>query len=315
MTKKSIALLLVLALAMAVLCACGGGETAPPGGEGPSEPAAQTQFINIATGGTAGTYYPLGGAMAEIMNNNIENVNATAESTGASTANINLLNNGEVEIGLIQNDVTYYAANGIELFDGNKIEGLYALASLYPETCQIVTTADSGITSISDFAGKRIAVGAAGSGTEANARQIMAAAGITYDDITYQYLSFAEAATGLKDGTSDAAFVTAGAPTAAVMDIAAQHQLVLIPLDDATCDSLIAQYPFYTKKVIPGGTYQGVDTDVNTLAVQAMLVVTDDMTDEMAYDITKAIFTNLDRIVAAHQGVGSLITVDTALDG
>ena len=169
--------------------------------------------------------------MSEIWNKNIPGVNSTAQSTGASVANINLMKENKADIIFVQNDIVYYAANGVELFE-DKYEDIRGLATLYPETVQLVTLANKGINSIADLKGKRVAVGAAGSGAEANARQILNAAGITYDDLTAQYLSFAEAANNLKDGNIDAAFLTAGFPTAAVTDIAAQHDLKLISLDE-----------------------------------------------------------------------------------
>jgi TRAP transporter TAXI family solute receptor len=306
--KRSIVLLLTLAMLATLAIGCGSSES------GDQTPQAQTQYINIATGGTAGTYFPLGGAMAEILNSNIPGVNATAEATNASVANVNLLNGGSVQLAFIQNDISYYAAEGVEMFKDNQVSNLQALATLYPETVQIITLDKSGIKSVADMKGKRIAVGAAGSGVEANARQILAANGITYDDINVQYLSFAEAANGLKDGNIDAGFITAGFPTAAIQDIAAQHNVVLIPVTDETADKLIAQYPFYTKVTIPAGTYPKQDEDVQSVAVKAMLVTTEGMDEQMAYDVTKAIYTSLDKLKAAHS-VGALITKESAKDG
>ncbi|SHH05031.1 hypothetical protein SAMN02745221_01561 [Thermosyntropha lipolytica DSM 11003] len=297
--KKGLVLLLTVAL-VAVVAGCGS--------------KADRKFLTIATGGTAGTYYPLGGAIAEILNSNIEGMNATAASTGASVANVNQLNSGDADLAFIQNDIAYYAANGIEMFEGNQVEGLRAIASLYPETCQVVTLKKTGIQSIADLKGKTVAVGAAGSGVEANARQILKAYGITYDDINVKYLSFAEAANSLKDGNIDAAFLTAGFPTAAVQDISAQHDIVLLPVEGKAQESLLKEYPFYTKVVIPAGTYPKQDKDVESIAVMAMLVATDKMDESLAYDITKAIFNNLDRLAAAHP-VGRTITKEKAREG
>ena len=309
--KNGVALLLIVAMMALALAGCGGqsgeqGDNAPP--------KVETTFINIATGGTAGTYYPLGGAMAEVLNKNVANVNATAESTGASVANINLLKEGNVQLAFIQNDITFYADKGEEMFTDQKVAGLKALATIYPETCQLITLKKNNINSVADLKGKKVDVGAAGSGVEANARQIMAAEGITYDDTNEQYLSFAEAANGLKDGNIDAGFITAGFPTAAIQDLSAQHDVVLIPVGDDIADKLIADYPFYTKIVIPAGTYSKQAEDIQTLAVKAMLVVTDEMDEQLAYDITKAIYTNLDALKAAHS-VGNLIVPETAQDG
>ena len=316
MSKKVLALVLAAVLILVMLAGCGGGKSTPAPENGGEEEEAKPQeqiFLNIATGGTAGTYYPLGGALSEIWNKNIPGVNSTAQSTGASVANINLLKEGKADIIMVQNDITYYAANGVELFE-EKYEDIRGLAILYPETVQLVTLANKGINSVADLKGKRVAVGAAGSGAEANARQILNAAGITYDDITEQYLSFAEASNNLKDGNVDAAFLTAGFPTAAVTDIAAQHNLQLISLDDDLIEKLMNEYPYYTKITIPAGTYSGVDEDIQTVAVQAMLAVKSDMDEDLAYNLVKQMYDNLDRIKAAHS-VGELIKPETGTEG
>lgn len=213
--------------------------------------SSQKKFLNIATGGTAGTYYPIGGAMAEILNKEIPGMNASAQSTGATVANINMLKDNSVDLAIVQNDITYYAVNGTEMFKDKKVDNIRGIASLYPETCQFVTLDKSGIKSINELKGKRVAVGAAGSGAEANARQILEAYGITYDDIDVQYLSFAEGASALKDGNVDAAFLTAGYPTSSVQDIASQNKVRLLPVDADKAEALIAKYPFYTKTTIP----------------------------------------------------------------
>ena len=275
---------------------------------------AEKKFLNIGTGGTAGTYYPIGGAMAEILNKDIQGMNASAQSTGASVANINMLKDGSVDLAIVQNDITYYAANGVEMFKDKKVDGLKGIATLYPETCQAVTLDSSGIKSIADLKGKKVAVGAAGSGVEANARQIMEAYGITYSDIQVQYLSFAEAANALKDGNIDAAFLTAGYPTSAIQDIASQHKVRLLPVTADKADALIAKYPFYTKTVIPAGTYAGFDEEVPAVSVMAMLVANDKVDDKLGYAITKALFTNLDRLHAAHAAAKAILK-EKAMEG
>lgn len=308
--KKGLVLILALSLMAACIAGCGG----QAGNDENNQATGKTQFIDIATGGVAGTYYPLGGAIAEILNHNMDNVKATAQSTGASVANINLLNGGSVQLALVQNDVSYYADNGTELFKDNKIENLRCIATLYPETCQIITLKKTGIKTVADLRGKKVAVGAAGSGVEANTRQLLAANGLTYEDIKPRYLSFAEAASGLKDGNIDAGFITAGFPTAAIQDISAQHDVVILSIDEATANKLTEEYPYYTKITIPANTYQNQDKDVHSLAVKAMLITTADMDEDTAYKITKSIYTNLDRLVAAHS-VGKVITQETARDG
>ncbi|MCL5781095.1 MAG: TAXI family TRAP transporter solute-binding subunit [Firmicutes bacterium] len=308
MKKKGLALLAAITMLALLITGCS------QSGEQKAAEKAEKKFINIATGGTAGVYYPLGGAIAEILNKNLPGANATAQSTGASVANVNLLTQGNVQIAFVQNDIAYYAASGTELFKDKKVEGLKALAAIYPETIQVVTLDKTGIKSIADLKGKKVAVGAAGSSVTVNAQHVLEAHGLSFADIKPQYLSFAEAANGLKDGNIDAAFVTAGFPTAAIQDISAQHKVVLLPIADDKADQLTKEYPFYSKVVIPAGTYPNQDKDVTSLGAKAMLVVTDKMDEQTAYDITKAIFTNLEKLKAAHN-VGKLISKESAKDG
>ncbi|MGB9821314.1 MAG: TAXI family TRAP transporter solute-binding subunit [Pseudothermotoga sp.] len=271
-------------------------------------------FLTIATGGTAGTYYPLGAAMADIWSKNIKNVNAAAQATGASVANVNLLKNKEVDVIFVQNDVVYYAYAGIELFKDQPVKQLRGMATLYPETIQIVALADKGINSVYDLKGKRVAVGAAGSGTEVNARHILLAAGITYNDIKVQYLSFAEAADNLKNENIDAAFVTAGHPTAAIIDVAAVKRITILPVDEKIVQTLQKNYPFYTKIIIPAGTYKGVDKDIETVAVKAMLAVREDLSADLVYEMLKTLYANQKRLIEAH-AKGEMILPETGKEG
>lgn len=303
--KKMIMAGALCVVGAALIAGCGDSGSSAGGGK---------QFLNIATGGTAGTYYPLGGALAELLNQNIKGMNASAQSTGASVANVNMLKDGSVDIAFIQNDIAYYAANGKEMFKENKVENIRGIAALYPETVQFVTTADKGIKSIADLKGKKVAVGASGSGAEANARQILGAYGLTYDDIDVQYLSFGEAADALKDGNVDVGVVVAGFPTAAIQDLAANKSAALVNIDAEHADKLMKQYPYFTKITVPKGTYPGQEEDVSTVAVKCVIVTTDKLSDDLGEQIVKAIYEHLDRMKAAH-AVGKYITKDTALEG
>jgi TRAP transporter TAXI family solute receptor len=271
-------------------------------------------FVNIGTGGTAGTYYPLGGAMAELISKAASYINATAVSTGASVANVNKLVEGEFQLAFCQNDVTYYAYNGVEMFKDNAKPNLRGMGTLYAETIQIVTVTSSKVLSLNDLRGKRIAVGAAGSGTEVNCRQILEALGLSYKDVSPQYLNFAEAANGLRDGNVDVAVVTAGVPTAAIRDVASQKDVVILPVPNTLAAKLIAKYPFYTKYVIPKDTYPKQSRDVQTLAVKAMLLVDASADAKLVYDMTKAIFTGTERLAMAH-AQGKNIRKEAAQEG
>ena len=167
--------------------------------------------------------------------------------------------------------------------------------SRIPETIQFVTTQDKGIKTIADLKGKKVAVGASGSGAEANCRQILEANGITYNDIDVQYLSFGEAADALKDGNVDVGVVVAGYPTAAIQDLAANRSAAIVNLDEKTIDTLMKKYPYYTKMTIPKGTYPGQDADVKTVAVKCIIVGTDKLSDDLGGQIAKAIYEHLDR--------------------
>ena len=279
-----------------------------------SGPVSAQEFISIATGGTAGVYYPLGGGMAELINEHVDNVNATAEVSGASVENVRLIQNQEVEFALVQNDISFYAKNGTEMFDGDPLDDLRGVALLYPEIIQIVTLEGNEIESVYDFEDKRIAVGAPGSGTEANARQIIEAHGLTYDDMTIDYLSFAEAVDQLRDGHVDAAFITAGIPTSAIMDLAATNDVKVLNIEEDIVTQLQENYPFYTSIDIPGGTYSGIDEDISTVTVLAMIIANQAADEDMVYNVTAAIFDNLDRLAETHAR-GEDVSLETALDG
>lgn len=299
---KKLSLVLVTLALIASIMACG---------------APKQTFVSIASGGTGGTYYPLAGAMAAIWNDGVKGMNAAAQTTGASVANVNLLREGKADIIFVQNDIAYYAVNGLELFKDKAFPDMKGMAILYPETCQLIVLADSGIKDVAGLKGKKVAVGAAGSGVEANARQIMAAAGVTYADIQVQYLSFNEAASNLKDGNIDAAFLTAGHPTAAVQDISATKNINVVKIDDAIVAKLQSTYPFYTKTTIPAGTYKGVDTDTQTVAVQAMLAVSAKLDAAVVEKMLQTMYAaaGSERLTAAHAKAGAMITLQNAQAG
>lgn len=310
MSRKSLSLMLVLVLVVSMLAGC--GEKAPTtGGSGGKE-----AFISIATGGTAGTYFPLGAAIAKIYNDNIDGVTANAQSTGASVENIGLVSKGETEVAFIQSDITFYAFTGTESFaDSGKVENIRGMAMLYPEVIQIIATKSSGINSIEDLKGKKVAIGAPGSGTEANARQILAAHGMTYDDLAKaDFLSFGEAADQLKSKQVDAAFVTAGLPTSAVTEVAQTADVVIVPMTKAKIVELNAEYPFYTEVTIPADTYKGQTTDIVATAVMAMLVVPENLDEDLAYNMTKQLFEQRQVIIDTHDR-GNDIKLETAIIG
>lgn len=276
--------------------------------------AQETTFLSIATGGTSGTYYPVGGAIAKVLNENVDGMNASAQSTGASVTNTRLIYNQSVELAILQNDIASYAVNGENQFADNQVENMQGITALYPEVIQIIVRDDADIENIKDLKGKKVAVGAPGSGAEANAKQILEFFGLTYEDIDEDYLSFSEAASRLKDRQIDAAFLTAGIPTAAVMDVASTQDISLLHFSDEELKSLNSQYPYLTGVTVPAGTYTGVENDTQTVALKALLVADSNLSEEVVYNITKAIFENRDTLIAAHDRAKD-IKLETALDG
>ncbi len=276
--------------------------------------AVQGGNLILATGGTSGTYYPFGGAMAQIWNTSIEKMNVTAQATGASKENIRLVGKDEADLAIVQNDVMDYAMKGIELFNGEKVEGFRTIATLYPEVVQIVADPAAGIKSIADLKGKRVSVGDAGSGVEANAKQILEAYGITFNDVKAAHLSFKESASALKDKQLDAFFVTAGVPNAAIQEISALSPVQILSVDDATAAKLIEKYKFYTKVSIPAGTYKGMDAAASTLAVKATLIVRDDLSEGVVYALTKALFEKQAELASAH-AKGKELSLKGAVEG
>lgn len=273
-----------------------------------------THFLSVGTGGTAGVYYPLGGAMADLIEIEIENVNVSAQSTGASVENSRLIGDGEVEIAIIQNDIASYAYEGKENFADDAVTNLRGIATLYPEVIQIVVREEADIETIDDLRGKKVAVGAPGSGAEANAKQILNHFGITYDDLEEDFLSFNEAAGRLSDRQIDAAFVTAGIPTAAIMDVAASQDISILNFTPEEIASINEAYPYLTGVTVEAGTYSGQEEAANTVALQATLVVSEDLEEDLVYEMTNAIFENRDKLMEAHSRAQD-ITVETAQDG
>lgn len=276
--------------------------------------APQKVNLIMATGGTTGTYYPFGGAMAQIFNSKIQNMNVTAQSTGASVENLKLLGKKEVELAIVQNDMIDYAYTGKEAFKDNKVENVRVIATLYPEVIQIVASVDSGINSLQDVKGKKFSVGAPGSGVEANARQILDTMGITYNDFGANYLSFSESADSFKDKHIDGFLFVSGIPNASIQDIGASTKLKFISLSDDVINTLTSKYPFLTAYTIPAGTYTGQDADVKTVAVNATLAVGADVPEKVVYDLTKALFENQAELATAH-AKGKMLSLDTAVAG
>ena len=306
MKRKILALTMAAVMALG-LCACGGGgDTAEEGG---------AVKLSMATGGTSGTYYGFSGVVAQVLNEKLaDSLNITVESTGASAANIDLVETGGNQLAIVQNDVMYYAISGTDMYaDKAPYENYSAVMSCYPEYVQIIANKD--ITSIDDLKGKKVSVGDAGSGVEFNARQILAAYGIDIEsDIEKNNQGFADSADSLKNGTIDAAFVVAGYPTTAVSELASTYDFNLLAVDQEHADILMADYGFYTYGVIPANTYGPVAEDVPAVAVMATIIARNDVPEDTIYALVKGIFDNQEEIAVAH-AKGAELSVETAVSG
>ena len=273
--------------------------------------AGKTEQIRLATGGSTGTYYAYGSALAQILTEKT-GIPITVQSTGASKANIQLMAGGEVELAMVQNDVMDYAWKGTDLFTGQKTQSFNAMAALYAEVCQIV--ANPSIKSIADLKGKNVSVGDAGSGTEFNARQILEAYGISFNDINKQNLGFGPSADALKDNKIDAFFCVAGAPTLAIVDLATTRDIVILEMDEAHATQLARNYPFYTLFPIPAGSYRGQTKVIRTPAVKATFIVSPNLSELTVYNLTKALFQNKAQIITAH-AKGNELSTSYAVEG
>jgi uncharacterized protein len=270
-------------------------------------------FLTLATGSTGGTYFPLGGAMAGVWNDNIGDLRVSTQSSGASVENIRLLAAGEVELIMAVNGVAADAMNGEGEFDGEPID-LAFLGNIYGEVMQVVAS-DPSIQSISDMAGKRVAIGPPGSGTEVVARAMLEAAGIDPDnDITAFSESFGDAADGLRDGQIDAVFAILALPAGSIEDVATGTDLTFVSIDDDLVQTLLDSDPTLSALDVEAGTYPGQDDEVVWVTNWATLYAPTDLHEGVVYDLVRVLYEENESIANAH-AVGGQIQIDTALDG
>lgn len=308
MTNKGLFRVFFISMLVLIIAACGNEDSSGDGEV--ADESEDPDMIQIATGGTSGVYYPLGGEIATIITNNTD-VGADAISSNGSAENVMSIENGDVEMALLQTDIASYAVEGENTFE-EPVEHLYAVGSLHPETIQIVTTEGSGIESVEDLAGKNVSVGAPGSGTYINAEQILEVHDMTIDDINAQNLDFSESTGGIQDGNIDAAFITAGTPTGAVEGLSATSDVQIVPIAGDKVDELVESYPFYAPFTIESGTY-GLSEDVETVAVFAMIAASDTLSEDLVYEITKQIYENAEGMAHEKAQFISLDRVDEGI--
>ncbi|MFZ1059684.1 MAG: TAXI family TRAP transporter solute-binding subunit [Candidatus Rokuibacteriota bacterium] len=300
--NRVLLLLLVVILALALVV--------------PASLAQQRRLVTIASGWVVGVYYPLAGAMSRIVYKVKDlNLRATVESSGASVANAQLIGTGDADFALLQNDIAFYAYNGVTLsaFKDKPIKNMGAVFTIYPELVHAVVTKASGVKTVRDLKGKKVVLGPQGSGTEANALQILEAYGLKESDFKAERIDAAAAADQLKDGRVDAAFFTTGMGSAVIVDSFISGKVALVPVTGSEAEAMKKKYPFYTSVKVPANTYKD-QAETTTVAVMAMMVARSDLPEDLVYRFTKAIFEDLKQFHAAHSAAQSL-TLETALSG
>ncbi len=257
---------------------------------------AEKVFISIGTGGTGGTYFPTGGAVADLISRECPSIkSATAEVTAASVENAKLVNSGQADMGMI----AWVSIVGDKLTD--KLPNLRTMWWIHGSDRQWIVPADSPIKSPRDFKGKKVVVGAPASATEVCSQLELKFFGLTYDDITPAYLSFSEGVEALKDGRVDVALVMAGYPNASVTDIATLRKIRLLDYSKEDLEGLEKAYPFCPPVVIPAGTYPGQDQDVHTFTTPGPMAVNKDIPEQAVYEIVKAVHTNQAKLIKSHK--------------
>ena len=271
MKKRFIAIALCAVMLLA-LAACGsGGES-----------------LTFGTGGDSGTYYAYGGTLAGYVTEHTD-TSVTAVASNGSQTNIEDIASGAIQLGFVQSDVMSYAYQGTRLFE-EPVTNFSTVAALYMEQVQIVTL-NPDIKTVADLAGKNVSIGAVGSGVYFNALDVLGAYDLTEEDITPQYQDFATSVDSLKDGKIDAAFIVAGAPTTAVVDLASGNNIYLVSLDQEHIDKLIESSPYYSAYTITADTY-GTPEDCTTVAVGAVVIAGNDVSEDAVYDFVSTIFDN-----------------------
>ncbi|MBE9640367.1 TAXI family TRAP transporter solute-binding subunit [Salipiger pacificus] len=292
--------------------------------------AQEMSFFRIGTGGTAGTYYPIGGLLANAISSppgsraceeggscGVPGLVASALSANGSVANINAIAGGTLESGFSQSDVATWAYTGTGIWDGKEpVEKLRAIANLYPESIHLVASADSGIASVADLKGKRVSMDEPGSGTLVDARIILEGYGLSEADVKAEFLKPDQAADRMRDGAMDAFFFVGGYPAGAIAELSSQHDVTIVPISCDDAPSICETYGFFASDTIPGGTYEGTADDVNTLSVGAQWITSADQPEELIYGITKALWNdNTRKQLDAGHAKGKVITKETALNG
>lgn len=308
MKNKIVVFMLAFVLVLGLVVACA-PKPAPLGELKPMS-------LSIGTGGVGGVYYPYGGGLAEIITKNIPGFKATAEVTAASVANVRMVQTGALQLALVMDDTAWEAYEGKGKFAAEgKLENLRSLFQMYPNYYKIVTLKEYPIYKIEDLKGKRVSIGAPGSGTELKFINLITALGMTRADFKESRLSFAEQVTALKDKTIDAGCWSVALGASTIIDIATTHDIRIIPFSPEEQKKITTAFPFYFTGIVPKGTYRGVTADVPTLWVGNTVVAHKDLPDRAAYEIVKAVFDpkNLEYLRIVHSAAKDTVLERAAI--
>ncbi len=306
----------ILLAAVMMFSSAGCSNTAQDTGSG--EKAPEKQFVTVVTGSTGGTYYPVGTIFSTLWNEKLgaDGIVASVQSSGGSVENLNMLKNGEAQMGIAMANLTLFAYEGSGKFEGNQFEDVRFVTALWPDVTQFVVTEDSGINSVSDLKGKSFNVGGAGSGTEYSSKVILeAVAGISFDDITAEHLGYFEASSAMQNAQIDGMNAEGGIPLSAVSEVAASKTAVkLLEFTDEEYAKIKNVAPYYGQFVVPANLYAGIDKDVQTVGIKSTLITSAEMDEEVVYNLVKEIYENHEAIKGDHKAL-EVVTLEEALNG
>ena len=298
--RKTIALVLAIILTMVLLVGCSNKET-------------ETVYLKFPTASTTGSIYPIGAAIANLWNENIEGINVSVEASNGGVQNLNLVAEKEAQIGVAVTNIMTEQKNGTGVFEGLQYDGIRVLTALYSNYNQVVVSKDAGIESLRDIKGKNFAPGAPGSTPEVETNVHLSAAGLNYpDDFKPQFVGFTESIDLIRNKQLDGAWLQAGIPTSAITEITSTANGKLISIDEDVIEKLVAEYPWYNRAIIPAGTYEGQDEDIITTSLVITIFVDESLPEETVYQMAKVFWENIDSLQNTHNAIKGL-KVETAV--
>lgn len=313
--KKVVLILLIAILIVTMVVGCSSQTNTSSEGSGKK---GEKQFVTIVTGSTGGTYYPVGTILATLWNEKLgeQGVVASAQSSGGSVENLNMLNKGEAQLGIAMANLTLFAYKGEQRFQDNQFENVRFIAALWPDVTQFVVTKDSGINTVADIKGKRFNVGGAGSGTEYSTKLILEnIGGITFDDMQAEHLGYFEASSAMQNGQLSGMNAEGGIPTSAVSEIFASNTPVkMLEFSDEDFKKLHDVAPYYGQFTVPAGLYSNLDKEIKTVGVKSALVASADLDEELVYNLVKTMFENYESIVGSHKALEA-VSLEEAIKG